>query len=66
MFITYDPQSIRNRVQDMIDNHGWHPSDCHIKEHALWTLGVDFAIQKGLWPCSVTVDVSARRATIGE
>lgn len=62
--VTFAPDAIRHRVQDMIDNHGWHPSDVSIRKHAIWTLGVDFACDRGLWPCTVDVDVSARRATL--
>lgn len=61
--VTFSPDAIRHRVQDLIAE-GWHPSDHGIREHAIWTLGVDFACDRGFWPCTVDVDVSARRATL--
>ena len=62
--VTFDPDAIRRREQDMIDNHGWLPSDINTRQHAIWTLGVDFAFDHDLWPCTVDVDVTAGRATL--
>lgn len=62
--VTWTQDFLKHRVQDMVANDGWHPSDHGLHKHALWTLALDHALSNDLWPCEISVDLRAMRATL--
>lgn len=62
--VTWTNDFLDRQVRDMVANDGWHPSDYGLHKHALLVLAVDHALDNDLWPCEISVDLKAIRATL--
>lgn len=52
----YTEDAVRRMAYELISEEGWDAADENLHGHALFTLGMDVALNLDMWPCDIKVD----------
>lgn len=51
----YTEEAVSRRAYELISEDGWDAAEENLHSHALFTLGMDVALDLDMWPCDIKV-----------